>query len=360
MTFPIEWPRSQAGRPESDRPRGYRSGRSLAQIEDFGSNPGRLGMWLHVPEGTDGPMPLVVVLHGCGQTAHGYDRGSGWIDLADEHGFAVLYPEQQRRNNPHLCFDWYLRNHSGRDRGQPASVREMIETAAARHPIDPSRVFVTGLSAGGAMAVNLLAAYPDVFAGGAVIAGLPYRAATTLRGAVDAMARGTGRPAADLAEAVAGASDHRGPWPRLTVWHGTADETVSLANAEELVAQWRTLSGLSADPSVEQHGLDGSYRAWHGPDGRPVVEARFLTGLGHGTPIDLATHPAGPLGGAEAYFLDAGVSSTHEIAAFWGIADGSPSRRVAQRPIPSFGDLAAIGSWIGRHVQDLIHKVTRG
>lgn len=360
MTFPLEWPRSQAGRPAPDRSYGRRSGRRLVPVEEFGSNPGRLGMWLHVPDAADAPMPLVVVLHGCGQTAHAYDRGSGWSDLADEHGFAVLFAEQQRRNNPHLCFDWYLRNHSGRDRGQPASVREMIETAAARHAIDPTRIFVTGLSAGGAMAVNLLAAYPDVFAGGAVIAGLPYRAATTLRGAVDAMARGTGRTDADLAEAVAAASGHGGPWPRLTVWHGTADDTVSIANAEELVAQWRSLSGLGSEPSVERHGLDGSYRAWNGPDGRPHLEARLLIGLGHGTPIDLAAHTAESPGGPGPFFLDAGVSSTREIAAFWGIATASPARAAPHRPAHPLGDLAAIGAWIGRHVQDLIHRVTRG
>lgn len=360
MTFPIEWPRSQAGRPDSDRKRAGRSGRRLMPVETFGTNPGRLAMWLHVPDTADGPMPLVVVLHGCGQTALGYDRGSGWSELADEHGFAVLFPEQQRRNNPHLCFDWFLRNHSGRDRGQPASIREMIDITVARYPIDPSKIFVTGLSAGGAMTVNLLAAYPDVFAGGAVIAGLPYRSATTVRGAVDAMARGTGRTPAELADAVTTASGHRGPWPRLTVWHGTADETVSIVNAEELVAQWRTLSGLPDRPSVEHHGLDGRYRAWHGPDGRPAVEARLLTGLGHGTPIDLATHPSVLLGGPGAFFLDAGVSSTHEIADFWGVARGARPARAGHGPTSSFADLTSLGAWIGRHVQDLIHKVTRG
>ncbi|RVD47672.1 PHB depolymerase family esterase, partial [Mesorhizobium sp. M7A.F.Ca.ET.027.03.2.1] len=104
--------------------------------------------------------PLVVVLHGCTQNAAGYDRHSGWSQLADEGGFALLYPEQQRANNPNLCFNWFLPADTARDRGEVFSIRQMIETMVVAHGLDRKQIFVTGLSAGGAMAAAMIATYP--------------------------------------------------------------------------------------------------------------------------------------------------------------------------------------------------------
>jgi poly(hydroxyalkanoate) depolymerase family esterase len=154
----------------------------LKKLENIGANPGNLLGWHYVP-GTDhvsAPVALVVVLHGCTQTAAGYDVGSGWSKLADEFGFAVLFPEQSRQNNPNLCFNWFSDSDIERDHGEVRSIREMIGAMISGHSIDPKRVFNTGLSAGGAMANAMLAAYPEVFAGGAVIAGLPYGVASSI------------------------------------------------------------------------------------------------------------------------------------------------------------------------------------
>jgi poly(3-hydroxybutyrate) depolymerase len=123
-------------------------GAGLQELDRF-DNPGNLRGLFHVPAGLSGPAPLLVVLHGCTQNAGGYDQGAGWSRLADRHGFALLYPEQKRENNPNLCFNWYQRGDARRGGGEAASIAAMVAAMKARASIDSDRVFVTGLSAGG-------------------------------------------------------------------------------------------------------------------------------------------------------------------------------------------------------------------
>ena len=299
------------------------SGR-LKPLPAFGSNPGDLDAYFYMPEGAEGRVPLVVVLHGCTQDAPGYDRGSGWSQLADRHGFALLFPEQKRSNNPNLCFNWYQPQDAGRGKGEAASIRAMIAAMAGTHPIDGERIFVTGLSAGGAMASVMLAAYPELFAGGAIIAGLPFGCASGLAEAFGCMG-GRGDAEADvLAERVRDASAHKGPWPRVSVWHGSADHVVSPDNGESIVRQWTALHGLAEAPARTET-VDGyPRRVWLGPDGEVAVEHWSVTGMGHGTPLDPGTGE-GESGVAMPHMLDVGLSSTDRIAAFFGIA-GEPKR----------------------------------
>lgn len=299
----------------------------LAPFDRFGSNPGALKARIHVPVELQAGAPLVVVLHGCTQSADGYDHGAGWSKLADEQGFVVLFPEQQRSNNPNLCFNWFQAEDASRGSGEALSIRQMVNAVQIKHGTDPRRVFVTGLSAGGAMAAVMLATYPDLFAGGAVIAGLPYGTAHSVPEAFDRM-RGHGGPAnAQLADVVRSASNHDGQWPTLSVWHGSGDQTVDPTNATALVAQWRGLHGIASAPD-KSHIVDGhKHRVWHSTSGRPVIEEYVIAGMAHGTPLDPSGHAdevAGP------YMLDAGISSTRRIAHFWGIAD-APVRRT--RPV---------------------------
>jgi poly(hydroxyalkanoate) depolymerase family esterase len=159
----------------------------LVEITGFGSNPGDLRMLSFVPAKLQQKPGLVVVLHGCGQTASGYDLGAGWSTLAEHYGFALLMPEQQRTNNAQGCFNWFNPDDTARDHGEACSIRQMIARMVADHGIARDRIFVTGLSAGGAMTSVMLATYPEVFSAGAVIAGLPYGVASNVREALSGM-----------------------------------------------------------------------------------------------------------------------------------------------------------------------------
>ncbi|MBW6523809.1 PHB depolymerase family esterase [Sphingomonas sp. RHCKR47] len=297
----------------------------LTELTDFGKNPGGLRARIHVPATLSEHPALVVVLHGCTQTAEAYDRGSGWSRLADRNGFVLLYPEQIRTNNANLCFNWFEPGDIARDIGEASSIRQMIEAVVTSHGIDRSRVFVTGLSAGGAMASVMLATYPETFAGGGIIAGLPYGCATSVQEAFGVMrARGTNRPAA-LAELVRRASSHDGPWPTISVWHGTGDLTVNPGNAEAIVDQWLPLHGV-ARGSSNADLVDGyPHRAWRDADGRIVIEAYSISGMGHGTPLDAGG--ADPFEVAGPHMLDVAISSSRRLAEFWGLTGDTVSQR---------------------------------
>lgn len=306
----------------------------LGHLTGFGSNPGELDARIYIPTST--PTALVVVLHGCTQTASTYDRGSGWSQLAELHGFALLFPQQRRTNNSNLCFNWFLPGHARRARGEAASISQMVQHLAAQYGLGRSRVFITGLSAGGAMTSVMLACYPELFAGGAVIAGLPFACANTLPEALERM-RGQGTPSRrELAARAMAAADHGVPSPTLSVWHGTHDMIVDRSNAAAMIDQWRDLHGLGATSGAVEV-VDGHRReSWSDAQGRVVIERYDIQGMGHGTPLD--TRGGDSCGIAGPHMLDAGICSTSRLAGHWGlISSASPSRelvRSADQPEP--------------------------
>ena len=301
-------------------------GNRLADLPTFGSNPGQLRARIYIPRDLREKAPLVVVLHGCTQSAATYDYHSGWSRMADQHGFAVLFPEQQRSNNPNLCFNWFLLDDIRRDSEEALSIRQMIEAMILAHGLDRQRVFVTGLSAGGAMASVMLAAYPDVFAGGAIIAGLPYGCAATIPEAFDRM-RGHGFPTdAALQDMLRHASNHPGPWPSISIWHGSADHTVAVSNVDRIVAQWCGVHELSPQPTVMKSSNGRRTRIWHDSTGKALIEEHILVGMGHGTPID--TRAAAGREVAGPFMIDVGISSTLHIANSWGLTSTVDETRI--------------------------------
>lgn len=289
-------------------------GGDLLAIADFGADPAGLSMLAYRPHALTTGAPLVVMLHGCGQEPIDFAAQSGWQALADLAGLALVLPTQSADNNRQRCFNWFRPAETARGHGEARAIRAMVAEAARRFGSDPRAVFILGLSAGGAMAAAMLAAYPDVFAAGASIAGLPVGAAGGVASALSRMAQAgpDGRSPAEWADQVrhAAPAGNTGPWPRLSIWHGGLDTVVDPANAGLLATQWRTLHGLQAAPAtVTEYGM-ARQESW-GNATRPVVELWNLPAMPHGYPI-VASGLLVP-----SAVLSAGVSATDHIAAFW-------------------------------------------
>ena len=166
----------------------------------------------------------------------------------------------------------------------------------------------------------MLATYPEVFAGGAIIAGLPFGVATNMREALSGMYQSPSRPAGELGDLVRNASNHKGPWPKLSVWHGSADRTVNPANADEIVKQWLDVHQLPSAPMSEAD-VDGYPRqVWWNADGETIVESYTITNMAHGTPLGIGDNDE-RYGAQGAFLIEAGISSSYHIANFFGLTE---------------------------------------
>ncbi len=313
-------------------------GGRLVEVRDFGSNPGNLRMFAFVPQQLQSSRALVVVLHGCSQTAAGYNHGAGWSTLAKHYGFALLMPEQVVSNNANGCFNWFNPDDIARERGEAASIRQMIARMVSDHHIDQRRIFITGLSAGGAMTSVMLATYPEVLAGGAIIAGLPYGVAGNVREALTGMRASPARTPRKLGDLVRKASHYEGPWPKLSVWHGSADRVVHPGNANEIVKQWLDLHHLPAEP-MSEGVVDGHpHQVWWNADGETIVESYTIADMAHGTPLGVADNDL-RYGARGAFMIEAGISSSYHIAKFFGLTEWirqqKPAPKVATAESPS-------------------------
>jgi poly(hydroxyalkanoate) depolymerase family esterase len=302
------------GGPKVQPPRSLVESSRLVEFNGFGDNPGRLRMRAYVPPSVAG-RPLVVVLHGCGQDAAVFAQDSGWTELADRLHVPLILPEQAEANNAGRCFQWFQPSDTARDEGEVGSIAAMTRAAITRFGSDPRRVFVVGLSAGGAMTAAVLAAYPDVFAAGASVAGLPVGAARSgLQAIVRMAAAGPDQsPEAWAAQVHAAAPPgFAGPWPRLSVWQGGADTIVAPENATLLVTQWCALRGITTSPSVEEVRDEVKHQMWR--DGKEQsVELWSLPHFPHAYPAGTRVVPPGR------FVAQAPVDATAEIARFFGL-----------------------------------------
>lgn len=238
-----------------------------------------------------GPRPLVVMLHGCTQNADDFAAGTRMNELASEAGFHVLYPDQSRQHNPQGCWNWFKHNHQQRERGEPAVLAGMVREVARQHDIDPDRIYVAGLSAGGAMAAILGKRYPDLFAAVGVHSGLAAGAARDLPSALAAMQRGA-----------PGQRSGKHTIPTI-VFHGTRDTTVHPDNAGHVMKS-AGHGGKGQREQIERPGVRSSTREVHrAADGRIVAEQWLIDGAGHawsgGSPAGSYTDPQGPDASAE-------------------------------------------------------------
>ncbi|MFF0071812.1 PHB depolymerase family esterase [Streptomyces sp. NPDC005494] len=296
----------------------------LVQVTGFGSNPGNLQMFAYTPDNVAAGAPLVVALHGCTQSANAYYSSSGWPKYADLWGFDVVFPQTTSANNALSCFGWFDQAESTRGRGEAASVVQMVEYAKQTYGSDGRRVYVTGLSAGGGMTADLLAAYPDVFAGGSVASGLPAQCATSQAAASGCQTGPQKLSPAQWGDKVrASYPGWTGPWPRVAIWQGTSDYTVYPANATALRDQWTDVWGIGQTPSSTQ-SLPGSTTrsVYTDAAGRPAVETFSVAGMGHGLPVSPGSGTE-QCGAAAAYFLNT-ICSAYHTGLFWGLDQDGP------------------------------------
>jgi poly(hydroxyalkanoate) depolymerase family esterase len=277
-------------------------------------------LWL--PSGYDKnkPAPLVMMLHGCMQNPEGLAAISGMNEIAEKNNFLVVYPEQTAAANPLKCWNWFDPKHQMRDAGEPAILAEIIKQVSASYKIDGRRVYVVGISAGGAMAIVMGATYPDLFSAIGVSAGLEYRAASTVEGGLAAMKQGGPDPAQQgfLAFKAMGVSSRARRRMPAIVFQGDADPFVNPANAEQVMQQWASTNDYLANNKINNSvtaqpvlSLEGSVAGgyaytrflYNDRAGRFVMEKWMVKGLGHawsGSPAaGPFADPKGPNASAE-------------------------------------------------------------
>ncbi|MGI8331161.1 extracellular catalytic domain type 1 short-chain-length polyhydroxyalkanoate depolymerase [Actinomadura scrupuli] len=304
---------------------------TLTKVTGFGSNPGGLNMWVYRPDGLPDGAPAVVALHGCTQTANDYYTNSGWKKYADLYHFAVVFPERiDSSAYPPNCFQWFQEAHITRGQGQALSIAQMVGYATSTYHLDPRRIYITGLSAGGAMTAVMLATYPDLFAAGSVVSGLPYRCSppdatyTCQYSGVDKTPQAWG----DLVRAAY--SGYSGPRPRVSIWHGQSDAVVVPKNGLELRDQFTNVLGVSSSPASTESLPGGVTLEKYGDD---AVRLYKIANAGHGTPV----HPGGAVdqcGTAGAYFLDT-ICSAYRDAQFFGLEGSGPPPTQTPTPTPT-------------------------
>ena len=329
----------------SDRPPANRAQFEVGSLESvvgFGANPAQLKMFIYVPAGMPAsPRPLVVALHGCSQTAAAYQI-AGWNEMAELWKFYVLYPEQNSAVNNSLgCFNWgaswdgapstmvsaaplHLEDLS-RGHAENQSIIEMVDHMKSSFAIDANRVYASGVSAGGGFTAVLLATWPDVFAGGAIIAGVPYGCtivdnATSEHGKACVKSHPEGdelnRTAQEWGDLVRGAyPGYPGPYPKVSIWHGSADWVVSPGLVTELVEQWTNVHGIDMDADATGQAGPAEHVEYRDGSGQTLVESYVINGMGHGQPVD----PTRTCGSAGMFFNDVGICAASVAGELFGL-----------------------------------------
>lgn len=246
-------------------------------------------LYIPVTVGRHERVPLLVMLHGCGQDAHTFAQGSRMNQLADEHRFLVLYPQQSLHANALRCWNWF-EPRSGHGAGEAAAIAALVRDVARRYPVDRSRVYVAGISAGGAMTAILAFCYGALFAACAVVSGVMYRAADSAVAGARAMRSGAPVSPERMAEEAARRLSRKVRFVPALVIHGTHDSVVHPRNAEQITRQFRRFAEVAGRPprlladAVEQH-ISGEGRSYRQRDylrsDQLLLRSILIEGLGH-------------------------------------------------------------------------------
>ena len=315
---------------------------ALDAVTGFGSNPGNLQMYRFVPPGLARGRPLVVLLHGCGETATSFSTSSGFEPLALQRQFAVVLPQQQFSNNVQTCFNWFEAANQQRDSDELLSIKQMVDRMVTDVGSDPQQVHIAGFSAGAAQVANILATSPDRFRAGAIAAGVLFKCTESAFGSPSCLAGpgstnpdgGMRTPAEYAAPVLRAFPSFAGTYPRVAVWQGQSDVFVAPANAIELMKQWTAVHGIDQTADGTQPITSGGTRTFFraSAGGTPLVELNEVPGLGHAWRSAWATDMADFFGLSAATTSDggtAGGSAGGGSAAGGSAAGGSAGGGVA-------------------------------
>lgn len=350
----------------------------LIQIKPFGTNPGNLKLMFYDPGNISEKAPLVVVLHGCTQTAKTCAEQSGWNKLAKLHQFYVLYPEQIIINNPENCFNWYRASDQSRDKGEPASIMQMITYFKKNKNIDSTKIYIIGLSAGGAMSSIMMAVYPEIFDKGGVMAGGPYKSTESIIKAGASMLGAISKSPEEWGNLVRKENpNYNGQYPELVVFHGGIDPIVSTNNSNQLIKQWVNIhqTDYIDDEHYDQYKNyeDVECTIYKNNKQQEVVRYYYVRGIGHALPID--TGSCSTQGGKTGLFaINKKFHSTFWAADYFGLikptnqitglAQVKPNANQLSYTVPfhdgsSYQWNTAAGMWIanGNHTNNIIISV---
>ncbi|HET9623102.1 MAG TPA: PHB depolymerase family esterase [Kofleriaceae bacterium] len=297
---------------------------TLTQVSSFGSNPGALQMFKYVPAGLPAGAPLVVMMHGCTESASSISAQSEWGNLADRFKFAVVFPQTSSSNNSQSCFNWFQTGDIARDQGEALSIKQMIDNMKSVHGIDGSRVFVSGMSAGAYMVTVMMAAYPDVIAAGAVNSGGPYDCATSLVATNNCLGGSVNNTPAQWGSLVRQAfPGYTGKYPRLIAFQGASDFTVSPKNLQWNVDQWSNVLGIDETPEVSETFRTATHNVYRDASGVAMIETYLISGMGHALSVDPGTN-VDQGGTTGAFAEDHDIYSSYYEAQFFGLLGPAP------------------------------------
>lgn len=296
----------------------------LNEIVDFGNNPGKLKMFVYgKADSASQKKPLVIVLHGCGQSAQDVAELTGWNKLADIHDFWLLYPQQQLKNNSGACFNWFKEKDIEKGMGESESIYQMLLYMKKNHLIDDRQIYITGLSAGAAMSTVMLATHPEEFKAGAIFAGGAYKIGGNAFTSMASMMGINGQNRQVLTyHVIAQNPSFSGKYPLVIIYQGMSDLVVHPNNAELIVRQWTGVNNASPYPTIVdstfQNNADITRNIYKNIQGDTIVISYKIKTMGHQIPVNPGPKP-NEGGNSGIFGWDRNFHSTYQTAIDFGL-----------------------------------------